>query len=385
VKATLPFCIACAVLAVWSATAAATEQEAGEGGQRHERTYTLVGPGMPDEERAVLRALHWFKEHQNEDGSWGEEPHQAAMTGLALLAFLGHGEDHLSAEYGATVAKAIQWLVKHQDDDGFFAKRDRQATEHAMATYAIAEAYAMTGLEGLKPVVVKALGRILDGLTSDGGWYENYAKARDDGSPLPGGDTLVSAWQVQALTAAWYAGVRLPDDALRDARRAARRDMQSRFSFETGFGPTGNEPGGSLADNYTTTAAGASSLALLGERDSKEAQAAFEMLGARECDWDKTETPTPGPLYTWYYVTWALLRAHPSPRENVPFRRWLPLTNKTLVAHQDDGGTWGYPPSESGRRERALYTGKNRAVYSTALACLTIEAYYRYLPTATAR
>ena len=42
-------------------------------------------------EQAVLRGLAWLQKVQNADGSWGER-NRGAMTGLALLCFLGHGE-----------------------------------------------------------------------------------------------------------------------------------------------------------------------------------------------------------------------------------------------------------------------------------------------------
>jgi hypothetical protein len=61
-------------------------------------------------ENAVLRGLDWLRKVQNPDGSWGER-NKGAMTGLALLAFLGHGETGESQNYGLTVNKAVQWVI----------------------------------------------------------------------------------------------------------------------------------------------------------------------------------------------------------------------------------------------------------------------------------
>ena len=99
--------------------------------QRYDRDYALErGGGSNKTEWAVLQALRWLKAHQNEDGSWGQPPIQAAMTGLALLCFLGHGEDHFSLEFGATVRGAIGWFVNRQDEDGFFTQEYRWSYQH---------------------------------------------------------------------------------------------------------------------------------------------------------------------------------------------------------------------------------------------------------------
>ena len=50
-------------------------------------------------EMSVIKALEWLKKKQNPDGSWN--PNKTAMTGLALLTFLAHGETTSSEKYGA--------------------------------------------------------------------------------------------------------------------------------------------------------------------------------------------------------------------------------------------------------------------------------------------
>jgi hypothetical protein len=90
---------------------------------RYDRLTALkLGGGSPEGQWAVLNALRWLKMHQNSDGSWGEAPVQPALTGFALLCFLGFGADHVSPEFGATVRAAIDWFVRQQDEDGYFEK-----------------------------------------------------------------------------------------------------------------------------------------------------------------------------------------------------------------------------------------------------------------------
>ena len=59
----------------------------------------------------LLKALYWLKKVQNPNGSWAQGVGtMQAMTGLALLTFLAHGETPTSKEFGTTVRKAMEWL-----------------------------------------------------------------------------------------------------------------------------------------------------------------------------------------------------------------------------------------------------------------------------------
>ena len=61
-------------------------------------------------EKAVVKALDWLQDTQNDDGSWtGKtgQPYPVAMTGMAILAYLGHCETPKSPKYGKTVEKGI--------------------------------------------------------------------------------------------------------------------------------------------------------------------------------------------------------------------------------------------------------------------------------------
>ena len=72
-------------------------------------------------EAAIIRGLDWLKANQDPEGSWGgkdkdgegnpKATNKDAMTGMALLAFLGHCELQDSPDYGPTVQKAINFLT----------------------------------------------------------------------------------------------------------------------------------------------------------------------------------------------------------------------------------------------------------------------------------
>lgn len=70
---------------------------------RADRLSRLNSSGGTEKcEDAVVNGLRFLKKTQNKDGSWSDRK-QVGMTGLALLAFLGHCETTMSEEFGETV------------------------------------------------------------------------------------------------------------------------------------------------------------------------------------------------------------------------------------------------------------------------------------------
>ena len=79
-----------------------------------------------------------------------------AYTGLALLTFLAHGETPSSKEFGTTVRKAMEWLCSDKI-------HVNQNYAHAIKAYALAEAYAMTGVSILEDAMNRSIRIIIDG------------------------------------------------------------------------------------------------------------------------------------------------------------------------------------------------------------------------------
>ena len=133
-----------------------------------DRMQRLKSNGGTEEcETAVVKALDWLQTTQNGDGSWGGG-YRVAYTGLALLAYLGHCETPLSEKYGETVTNAITYLVnqsaKNKGRMGSDLQSNQWVYEHAIATYAIAEAYTFcsqlgVNLPGLHEAVQELQGR----------------------------------------------------------------------------------------------------------------------------------------------------------------------------------------------------------------------------------
>ncbi|HZN64384.1 MAG TPA: hypothetical protein VFB66_03730, partial [Tepidisphaeraceae bacterium] len=178
--------------------------------------------GNEESEDAVGRALAWLARQQEPDGRWtyvsgnsrpGQRPprpHDTALTGLALLAFLG--ADHTPDKpgpYQKLTAAAVEYLLAQQrsngDLRGRFAGGGADAGnmyDQGIATLALCEAALMTGD-----------GRVVEAATR-GAEFIVKAQHRQTGGwrYVPGehGDTSVFGWQVMALHSAKQLGVEVP-------------------------------------------------------------------------------------------------------------------------------------------------------------------------------
>jgi hypothetical protein len=167
----------------------------------------LKNNGKEKSEVAVVNALRWLKMQQNGNGSWCDK-YPGAMTGLALLCYLGHGELPQSAEFGETVAKAVNWFT---EQGAKFQGRlcmapswaEGGAYSHAIGTYALCEYYTMTRDTAVVPLLRQAVEYIVQGQAYDGGWRYHY-------NSQVASDTSVTGWQIQALKAAHLTDLGFP-------------------------------------------------------------------------------------------------------------------------------------------------------------------------------
>ncbi|MCX6996751.1 MAG: terpene cyclase/mutase family protein [Kiritimatiellaeota bacterium] len=304
-------------------------------------------------ERAILRALRWLKAAQAADGSWGQNPKQngdEAYTGLALLCFLAHGDTTSSPEFGATVEKGINWMIARQNKDGYFSPNNQQYPyRHGIATYAACEAYGMTRIPELRSVMDKAVEIILQGQQKGGGGW-NYEYKKDARR-----DTSVSAWQIQALKAAVIAGCTVPGLEL------AVKDIKNIQNPETGRFGYANRGDGS----WGMTGAGTLSLQMLGYGTAAETQLGLKTLQGYKPNWEQGGDYA---LYGMYYITQAKFQ-----ESEASFKAWNIIFAPMYCKNQNPDGSWS-------AMKKSNEDGQG-AVYTTTLACLTIQVYYRFLPT----
>lgn len=326
--------------------------------------------GMGDStEFAVRKALDWLRDHQSRDGSWGPE-YRVAMTGLALLSFLAHGDTTSSPEYGMAIRRGLQYLVGSQKGGWFIGggegipERNR-VYEHVIATYAISEAYGLTQIPFLRFAMEDAVQVMIDGQNEIGSW--DYAYRQGPDSHL---DVSLAGWHIQALKAANVAGAgnrglkTALEASIHGMKRAADLDKTGMFRYGTRE-TRGPDP--------VMTGVGVLCLQLTDHVLDAEARAGLNTLQNLAFQWARPAQGTSAPLlqwplYGWYYITQA--RFHQGGRVWV---EWNKQFAPVATAMQNPDGTWGPPPGS--------VEGRYGPVYCTSLMALMLQVYYRFLPT----
>ncbi len=333
--------------------------------------------GSPETEEAVKRSLLWLSRHQSRDGRWDLDDFMAnyshrgqrcdgggnrsrqdiGVTGLAALVFLGAGHTHLPARdtgktspYADTVRRAIDWIVRGQGPDGDL-RQGGQMYGHAMAAMVLCEAYTMTGDERLAGPVRKAVDFIIEAQKPASGWrYE----------PRSDSDTSVVGWQIMALKSAEVAGFEVPEKTYRAAANWLDKVRHGRrgglYSYQPRRDPSpAMTAEGLFCEQYIDYQPAT-------PRTSESVAYIMENLPR----WGRSGND----LYFWYYATLALHQLG-----GPEWDEWNDQMQKCLVeAQRRDGpfaGSWD-PTTRWGS-----HGGR---VYSTALAALTLEVYYRFLP-----
>ena len=313
--------------------------------------------GKETSEAAVVKALKFLESKQNPDGSWGGGQ-KGAMTGLALLSFLGHCEIQSPA-----VKKAIDFLVDQANKNGgHLAGSDigqqNEPYQHGIATYALGEAYTMTKRKDIEPALKTAVAVIVGGQKPGGGWAYKYNVSGTD-------DLSVAGWQIQALKAAHYSGL-IMDGVDKALDRAVKwvQTMQDKGSGEFGYDNAGSHGG-----DHRLTGAGVLALQVWKHAGSASAQHGVRAILERKNFNYKGDDAS---LYAWYYETQACINAGGD-----HWKKWNAGIQDQIVNNQESSGAW---PSAGGKAGWASGNLGDGEIYRTALCTLMLEVYYRYLP-----
>ncbi|CAN5206243.1 hypothetical protein BH23VER1_BH23VER1_33680 [soil metagenome] len=331
-----------------------------------ERALPELG-GSPETEAAIERALRWLARHQEPDGRWkidrfgGKAGHDVAATSLAALAFLAWGTDPAAGdEFGKSANRGLEWLIERVGEDG-----DMRAEEGAppgdmydqgMGGIALAEAFALTRDERFRAPAQRSIDFIVAAQNpGDGGWRYR---------PGEGGDTSVFGWQVMAITSARMGGLDVPDECFKSARRWLDKVGGGQSGGEYGYQNTSPKPAMVAEGMFSRQLLGREPGAPEPGRDDPTMQESAAYLSKnlpRDNDRD---------YYFWYYGALALYQHH-----GPVWADWNSQLRPILLESQrrggDEEGSWD-PNSRWGSQA-------GRAVV-TALAALTLEVYYRYLP-----
>ncbi len=367
------------------------------------RRALAKGGGTRASESAVEAALRWFKRHQSPNGMWDHEKYpvnctetpkcepgggdnhgsevNVAMTGYAVLCFLGAGYDHKTPnKFKVTVEKGLEYLRSIQTGEGKFGPRNY---EHAVATMALAEAYAMTNDPDLKQPAQKGINIIIARQAKDSkgdaaynglGWdYIDGQATRMDSS--------VSGWCTMALKSGLAGGLSV-GNSMEGAKKWLRRHWEATnpewkklsdpYADTSTFAYTWDSTSdkvdvGAPGQTHDLAPVGALCAVFLGHH-------AGDIMLETLCNHVmKYQFPATYPCNTYfmYYNTLAVFQAG-----GQRWDKWNNSVRDMLVNAQRKGdgcfdGSWDFtgtqfPGHELGR------------VLSTAYCCLSLEVYYRY-------
>ncbi|QEG34912.1 hypothetical protein Pr1d_22000 [Bythopirellula goksoeyrii] len=347
------------------------------------RSLALAGGGSESSEAAVEAGLKWLAAHQLEDGSWtfhldaehcpqcagkcrnpGRIDSSTGATGLALLCFLGGGYTQHEGPYQEVVSKGLYFLINKmlltseggdlRDSQEISLPFARQASvrlrgdmySHAIASLALCENYAMTRDSNIAGPAQKAIDFIVNAQNELGGWrYE----------PRQPGDLSVTGWQLMALKSGVLGRLDIPRHVWYRAAEfldSVQAEKGATYGYQQ---PSSTRP--------SMTAVGLYSRMMIGWPEEHPPLLKGAVLLAKE-------HPKDSNMYFNYYTSQVLHHVG-----GAGWRRWNPRMRNYLVQTQaeegHEDGSWYFDEPWSDRGGR---------LYTTTLAILTLEVYYRYMP-----
>ncbi len=328
-------------------------------------------------EGAVALGLKWLANHQLPDGSWNFN-HQVgpgdrsspnpgqfddcpiAATSMCLMAFLGNGQTHREGDYKELVSKGLNYLVKNQrrvnETCGSLLDRDGRSSmyAHGLATIVLCEAYGMTKDTGLHDPAQAAINYIAFAQDPIGGGWR-YA-------PKETGDLSVSGWQLMALKSGLMSELEV-------SRITTKRSVKFLDAVSHASSSKYGYRAGNQESSPNMTSVGLLCRMYMGwKHDHPALRKGIEYLAKRG--------PEIGDSTNMYYNYYAaqVLRQYGGD----DWTEWNKLMRDYLVKTQSredvTKGSWyfnggaDYGPEAGGR------------IYCTAMAVMTLEVYYRFLP-----
>jgi hypothetical protein len=330
-------------------------------------------------------ALVWFRDHQSPDGRWdaddwqdnckkgrcsgpghnkGDSRFDVGVSSLAILAYLGHGQTHRHGIFKRTISRGLDWLKKQQQADGSIGfHAGEEIYNHAIATMAFCEAFAMTRDSRLKKNAQRALNFCIKAQNPGQGW--RYGVKPGDN------DTSVTGWMVLALKAGRTAKLNVPDSAFEGAQSWFKRVTGSNgdAGYISAGGGSSYIPSqkGKFEEVPCMTAVSVLCRIFTGEKRSnsqikKGASLLLKSMPKRRSEHRSTN------FYYWYYASYALFQVG-----GQKWTKWKDPMFDTVMSYSRDKGCerGSFDPVS----EWSIAGGR---VYATAINALTLEVINRY-------
>jgi len=346
---------------------------------KYRRRLLLEFGAHKDTQQAINAGLKWLADHQLEDGSWAgskircpegdrctnvnyNSEYTGAVTGAALLAFLGRGisevpekvddpdQRRIETRFSKAVKKAIDYLLSTQSqEDGSWGEGYMYA--QGICTLALVEAEALTKRRDLQPRIRKSLAFITKSQSGEGGW-DYYGQGKRKGN-LERSDTSIMAWVFLSLMSARSAGYAVPDQTFLNVLSNCHRITDPKTQW-VGYTHRGGN------NTRTCLAVGLFSRLYLGYHPSTSPVRTQARL--------LLENHVPPDYYVWYHAGVAMFQMQDF------FPEWNTRVQYSLIGLQSRNrhmtGSWD---------ALGEYEGKGGRVLTTALCVMSLEVYFRHL------
>ncbi len=370
--------------------------------ESRERLVKEYGGNSASEE-AVALALEWIVKHQLPDGGWSfdhrigdgkfrNSPNPGVIeyegarlyarngaTAMALLPLLGQGHTHLAGKYKKEVRRGIEYLMQkgqpQKSGSISYYEPGGRFYSHGLCSIVFTEAFAMSQDPLLAPYAQGCL------------WYLEQTQHPSIGGwkyiPFKDSDTSVVGWQVMAFKSGKLSGLQINKKTYKLIDKFLNyvsTDAGTFYGYDT---PEKRR-------NKSCTAVGILCRMYMGwdkEHPSLNKAVKFlsdtgPLIGKKKpydkdspYDKDNKKIPddeiTPYDMYYNYYGTQVMKQYGGEEWTN-----WNEVMRDSLVEKQDKtgikAGSWFFNHNHA--------TNKGGRLYCTAMACMTLEVYYRYLP-----
>lgn len=310
--------------------------------------------------QAIERGVRWLATRQRRDGAWveggGMGSYPVAMTALAGMAFLGHGDTPTRGKYATTVRRAVTYLTDPRQasrSNGLITSRgsgeeSRSMYGHGFSLMFLAQALGDDGDPLLQRRIIDVLGKGIEltgrAQSGRGGWLYTPDSSGDEGS--------VTVTQVQALRACRNAGMAVPVRIVRQAVSYIEQSAQPDGGIAYQAGGSGSQP--------AITAAAVAVLYNAGQYDSPIARRCLDFCRQRI-----DVRGGGGGFGHWFYTHLYLSQAY----WQVGGRDWdtyFPQVRDHLIATQAPDGSWAGDGVGN--------------VYGTAIAVTILTLPYEHVP-----
>jgi hypothetical protein len=310
----------------------------------------------PETIRAINKGLDYLATAQADEGSWltgGGQAYPVAMTGLAGMALLAHGDAPTRGKYSKNVQGAVEYLVRCSTATGLITGANQDSGQpmhgHGFALLFLASVYGMISKQSLRTSVQatirKAVTLTSQGQSPQGGWYY-IPGAGDEGS--------VTVTQVQALRAAHNAGFLVPRAVIEESvsylEKCKTPEGGIQYSLGSGGGP-----------RLAISAAAVATLYNAGQFDSEIATDCLKYV------WDQfraNEGFNKGGGHVFYSHLYASQGFYMAGDEY--WDKYFPGARDQLLSMQGPDGSW----HGDGVGE----------VYGTAIATIILQLPFKFLP-----